>query len=1219
MGSHRQDSPLQQQHGESQQQHEESQQAHEEIQQQQQQATRGLRNYSRQQQHGQTQQHFQPNLQYQQQPPGERQHERRRQRHKQQRQQQQTSAGMSRNSRGPLRAPEKDRQRPAPNCCEDSLTDATAEREGNGADDAAFGMWRKQAAQEGEGRHDGHQHSCKRARRPCMDGTGCISEAPVSPSAEADVALPDTHLEGRETDRSTWRYIQQPCLVPAVNYVYTGAPTYFPQSWGPQPYFDAGVAAGPAAVRLLPLQQFYLESAGRQQQQHSLPSQSVGEHVRHQLLLNQAPVGVPASAHYFHQVPDYPYLPLTHAAQHPTNVYLLPEEGAAAVVHSDSKGPQALMTQPAFVAPHQEHAGRGTGGGVAIGTCDAPRNGSDAAACGANAFVKKGTSPSAFAAPAAGLGFGGPPAAVHQFLPPYNYAVFGNGALQHLHQWQRQPSDSLHHQFPYTPQLHPQQEWQRWYHANYWHQGWTDRQYVQHGLSNPGSATAGFNTSQPRHPPKQGPGAAHRRGQRSGQQWGRNRSWNHRNTKRAFQSQSRLTAGHDDGSGAVRGHRGAQGEQQDGLTAASTGPDAVAVSSPELAAEGAPEGLDTTPLSIPSTPVACSPASSVVHPIQITPAPVHGTPSASQQKEQGQQQQQSPGVGKNKPSRSKEKHNFRRPRSLLEERKLIASCQVHLSGPSREASGSKATCTSATAVVASPGPSGSCSDNCDKSVAGAATAASPDSIISNREAEIGSSSSDSSSSRTRRSANAASNGSSSSPNSRMLPEQGYSYTKNMAYLAPLVERKKVGPEDFVLMQVIGKGSYGKVMLVKFEQDGQLYALKVLLKESLLRRSQVQHTRTERAVLEVISHPFIVQMHFAFQTPKKLYFVLEYCPGGELFFHLQKDRKFTESRARFYAAELLLALEHLHKHNVIYRDLKPENVLLDAEGHVRLTDFGLSKSGIADNNSARSICGTPEYIAPEILCQVGYGKAADWWSLGALLYEMLTGLPPFYTSDRQALFSNILGGGLEFPVHLSPVAVDLLRNLLHRDANERLGAGPSDAEEIKMHPFFRSVNWDDLLAKKVKPPFKPRLHSYEDSKYFPPELKEEPVISDNEGGPDSAFATIASGGGSTRSRRSGTPNLSCNSSSTGRTAASAADRVAGCAAAPSNEGIAEQPETNAIHQEPKDGDGGTVLARAAAQTPDDDEGEGLFLGFTYDERFQGTWGKAAASPDDPFEF
>ncbi|KAL8432742.1 hypothetical protein ACSSS7_004397 [Eimeria intestinalis] len=821
MGPHLQEPPPQRQHGERQQQveeieqhhvatrqqHEESQQQHEGGQHQTQQASRGSRNYSRQQQHGQTQQHSQPRPQYQQ-PPGERQHERRRQRHKQQRQQQQAAAALPVKSRGTLPALEKDRQHMVSGCSRDSRPDATAERGDTGADDAAFGMWRKRATQEGKRRHDGHQHPGERGTRPDADGAGCISEAPVFPSAEANAALPDTRAEGRETDRSTWRYVQQPCLVPAVSYVYTGAPAYFSQSWGPQTYFDPGVGAGSAAVRMLPPQQLFLEPAGRQQQQRSLPSQSVGDHARQQLLLHQALVGSPASAHFFQQMPDYPYLPLTHTPQHPTNAYLLPEECGAAGVRSDSKESQGLMTQAALAASQHEHAGSATGGGVAAATGDAPCCGSDAAACGANAFVKEGTSSAAFAAPAAGLPFGGLPATVYQFAPAYYYGLFGNGILQHLHQWQRQQSDSVQQQFPYVPELQPQGEWQRCYHANYWHQGWSDRQCMQHGCQNVGSATAGFYSSQPRCPSKQGSGAAHHRGQRGGQQWGATRSWNPRNLKRALQPQSRLTAGQDHGSGMVSAQRGGQEQEQDASVRASTGRDAVTVFSPDLAAEGAPDGLDTTPLSTASTPVACSPAISVVHPFQITPAPVHGTPSISQQKEQGQQQQQSPVVGKNKPNRSKEKHHFRRPRSLLEERKLIASCQAHSTEPSSGASSSKATCVSATAAVASAGASGSCPDHGVKAGAGAGTAACPDSIISSREAKAGSSSSDSSSSKTRRIASAASNSSSSSPNSRMLPEEGYSYTKNMAYLAPLVERKKVGPEDFVLMRVIGKGSYG---------------------------------------------------------------------------------------------------------------------------------------------------------------------------------------------------------------------------------------------------------------------------------------------------------------------------------------------------------------------------------------------------------------------------
>merc|ERR1711904_287604 len=201
----------------------------------------------------------------------------------------------------------------------------------------------------------------------------------------------------------------------------------------------------------------------------------------------------------------------------------------------------------------------------------------------------------------------------------------------------------------------------------------------------------------------------------------------------------------------------------------------------------------------------------------------------------------------------------------------------------------------------------------------------------------------------------------------------------------------------------------------------------------------------RNVLVRATHPFIVNLEYAFQTPKKLYFVLEYCPGGELFFHLSRAGRFSEGRCRFYASELLLAIQYMHSLNIIYRDLKPENVLLDAQGHAKLTDFGLSKEGIEDNFSAKSMCGTPEYLAPEIIEKRGHGKAVDWYSLGALMYEMLTGLPPFYTRDREQLFERIRRGELSYPSYVSDVAKSLLQRMLDRDPPKRLGGGPGDAD------------------------------------------------------------------------------------------------------------------------------------------------------------------------------
>merc|ERR1719450_1879839 len=235
-------------------------------------------------------------------------------------------------------------------------------------------------------------------------------------------------------------------------------------------------------------------------------------------------------------------------------------------------------------------------------------------------------------------------------------------------------------------------------------------------------------------------------------------------------------------------------------------------------------------------------------------------------------------------------------------------------------------------------------------------------------------------------------------------------------------------DDFTLLKVIGKGSYGKVMLVQ-HKNNEVFAMKMLRKENIVKRNQVEHTKTERNVLEAVSHPFIVTLHYAFQTPKKLYFVLEYCPGGELFFHLSRAGRFSEGRCRFYASEILLAIEYLHRLNIIYRDLKPENILLDAEGHVRLTDFGLSKQGIEDDNSARSMCGTLEYLAPEIANQQGHGKAVDWYSFGACVFEMLTGLPPFYTEDRTKFFERIRAGRLTYPSYVSRGAKDMMKRLL----------------------------------------------------------------------------------------------------------------------------------------------------------------------------------------------
>lgn len=282
--------------------------------------------------------------------------------------------------------------------------------------------------------------------------------------------------------------------------------------------------------------------------------------------------------------------------------------------------------------------------------------------------------------------------------------------------------------------------------------------------------------------------------------------------------------------------------------------------------------------------------------------------------------------------------------------------------------------------------------------------------------------------------------------------------------------EKMSVDDFDLLKVVGKGSFGKVMQVRRKATGKVYAMKVLKKQQLVARKQVAHTQTERKVLQNIDHPFIVSLRFAFQTPEKLYMILDYFTGGELFFHLKNTGKFPERRAMFYAAEITAAIDCLHQHDIVYRDLKPENVLLDNDGHIMLTDFGLSKESITETNLTHTFCGTPEYLAPEVIHGSGYGKPVDWWSLGTLLYEMLTGLPPFYNQNLHVMYERIIRAKLTFPDYLSEDAKDLLSKMLERDPKKRIGS--KNAEEIKKHPFFKSIDWEKLLRREIEPPFKP---------------------------------------------------------------------------------------------------------------------------------------------------
>ncbi|XP_067138596.1 serine/threonine-protein kinase Sgk2-like [Centruroides vittatus] len=306
------------------------------------------------------------------------------------------------------------------------------------------------------------------------------------------------------------------------------------------------------------------------------------------------------------------------------------------------------------------------------------------------------------------------------------------------------------------------------------------------------------------------------------------------------------------------------------------------------------------------------------------------------------------------------------------------------------------------------------------------------------------------------------------------------------------EKKHAKPSDFEFLKVVGKGSFGKVLLAKHKTEGNVYAVKVLQKKMILKRNEKNHVMSERNVLlKNLHHPFLVGLQYSFQTPDKLYFVLDYVNGGELFFHLQKERSFPEPRARFYAAEMASALGYLHSENIIYRDLKPENILLDYQGHIVLTDFGLCKEGLVGRDTTSTFCGTPEYLAPEVLRKEAYDKAVDWWCLGAVLYEMLYGLPPFYCKDTMEMYNNILHKPLRLRSNSSPSARSILEGLLQKDKSKRLGSR-EDIEEVKLHEFFRPINWVELEAKAIPPPFNPNVRDCFDVKNIDPEFTREPV-------------------------------------------------------------------------------------------------------------------------------
>uniref|UniRef100_A0A672PRY2 Protein kinase C iota type n=1 Tax=Sinocyclocheilus grahami TaxID=75366 RepID=A0A672PRY2_SINGR len=313
----------------------------------------------------------------------------------------------------------------------------------------------------------------------------------------------------------------------------------------------------------------------------------------------------------------------------------------------------------------------------------------------------------------------------------------------------------------------------------------------------------------------------------------------------------------------------------------------------------------------------------------------------------------------------------------------------------------------------------------------------------------------------------------------------------------------LGLKDFDLLRVIGRGSYAKVLLVRLKKTDRIYAMKVVKKELVNDDEDIDWVQTEKHVFEQASnHPFLVGLHSCFQTLSRLFFVIEYVNGGDLMFHMQRQRKLPEEHARFYSAEISLALNYLHERGIIYRDLKLDNVLLESEGHIKLTDYGMCKEGLRPGDTTSTFCGTPNYIAPEILRGEDYGFSVDWWALGVLMFEMMAGRSPFDivgSSDNpdqnteDYLFQVILEKQIRIPRSLSVKAASVLKGFLNKEPKERLGCHPQTGfADITAHPFFRNVDWDLMEQKQVVPPFKPNISGEFGLDNFDTQFTNEPI-------------------------------------------------------------------------------------------------------------------------------
>ncbi|XP_036996232.2 cAMP-dependent protein kinase catalytic subunit PRKX isoform X3 [Artibeus jamaicensis] len=297
---------------------------------------------------------------------------------------------------------------------------------------------------------------------------------------------------------------------------------------------------------------------------------------------------------------------------------------------------------------------------------------------------------------------------------------------------------------------------------------------------------------------------------------------------------------------------------------------------------------------------------------------------------------------------------------------------------------------------------------------------------------------------------------------------------------PASEPPDYSLQDFDTLATVGTGTFGRVQLVRLKTAKRFFALKVMSIPEVIRLKQEQHVQNEKSVLKEVNHPFLVKLFWTCHDERFLYMLMEFVPGGELFSYLRNRGRFCNNAGLFYSAEIVCALEYLHSKEIVYRDLKPENILLDKDGHVKLTDFGFAKKLV---DKTWTLCGTPEYLAPEVIQSKGHGRAVDWWALGILIFEMLSGFPPFFDDNPFGIYQKILAGRIDFPRHLDFNVKDLIRKLLVVDRTRRLGNMKNGADDVKRHRWFRTLDWEAVPQRKLKPPILPKVCGEGDTSNF----------------------------------------------------------------------------------------------------------------------------------------